>query len=270
MKNYPHIAQKLYNEPWLITKEKHESLAALFEAHIRGDKTLFDSEDDDQEDGSAIVRQVGQTLIIPVHGVLGKHLSQLEMLCGGCSVDAIGQELDKAESAYGVANVLLDFRSPGGTVSGIPELARKISNFSKDITAFTDVDCCSGALWLASQADSFYCTESAMTGSCGAYSIYLDRSRQLEEAGIVVNAISSGEFKLAGSSFKPMTDAERAMLQGQMDDIHDKFKAAVNSKRSVEAQYLQGQVFYGDEAAEIGMVDGIVEDMQEVLDNLMG
>lgn len=270
MKNYPHIAQKLYNEPWLITKEKHDNLVALFEAHISGNKIgLFDDEEEDGDD-STDPRMIGRTLVIPVHGVLGKHLSSLEMMCGGCSVDAIGKELDKAESSYQVANVLLDFRSPGGVVSGIPELGKKISAMSKDVVSFTDLDCCSGALWLASQADKFYCTESSLVGSCGVYSIYLDRSQQLEEAGIKVNAISSGEFKLAGASFKPMTDRERAMLQGQCDDIHQKFQEALLKNRAVDKDALEGQVFYGEDALEVGMVDGLVEDMEEVLDDLMG
>lgn len=270
MKNYPHIAQKLYNEPWLITKEKHHAIVAMFESHIAGAETsIFSDDSKKKEDDDSIPRMHGSTLIVPVHGVLGKHLSSLEMMCGGASVDAIGKELDRAESSYQIKNVLLDFRSPGGVVSGIPELGRKIASMSKDVTAFTDVDCCSGALWLASQCDKFYATESAMVGSCGVYSIYLDRSKQLEEAGVKVNAISSGEFKLAGASFKPMTDQERAMLQAQCDGIHEKFKAAVTKNREVADDYLQGQVYYGDEAAEIGMIDGLVEDMSEVLESLM-
>lgn len=271
MKNYPHIAQKLYNEPWLITKEKHANLTALFESHLSGADLkagLFEQDGNNEEDDSA-PRMEGGTLIIPVHGVLGKHLSSLEMMCGGCSVDVIGKALDEAEAAYNVRNVLLDFRSPGGVVSGIPELGRKIASFSKDVAAYTDLECCSGALWLAAQTDKFYCTESAMVGSCGVYSIYLDRSKQLEEIGVKVNAISSGEFKLAGASFKPMTERERAMLQDQCDDIHRKFQEAITSKRNVADEYLQGQVFYGDAAADIGMIDGLVEDIDEVLE-MMG
>lgn len=269
MKNYPHIAQKLYNEPWLITKEKHQNLVALFEAHISGVQAGLFGEDKDENDESS-PRMIGQTLVIPVHGVLGKHLSSLEMMCGGCSVDAISKELDRAEASYQIRNVLLDFRTPGGVVSGIPELGRKIANMTKDVVGFTDIECCSGGLWLAEQTDKFYCTESALVGSCGVYSIYLDRSKQYEDAGVKVNAISSGEFKLAGASFKPMSDRERAMLQDQCDDIHQKFKEAILSKRAVEDEYLQGQVFYGDAAVDTGLVDGLAEDMQDVLQNLMG
>jgi len=270
MKNYPQIAQKLYNEPWLITKEKHDSLTALFEAHISGANIgIFDQQKDDSDEDDSSPRIDGQTLILPVHGVLGKHLSSLEMMCGGCSVDAIGKELDKAEASYQIRNILLDFRSPGGVVTGIPELGKKIASISKDVIAFTDSDCCSGALWLASQADKFYCTESASVGSCGVYSIYLDRSKQFEEMGMKVNAISAGEFKLAGASFKAMTERERAMLQDQVDDIHSKFKSAITSRRLVDAEYLEGQVFFGDAAAEIGMVDGLVDDMSEVIESFM-
>jgi signal peptide peptidase SppA len=266
MKNYPHIAQKLYNEEWLITKAKHETLCAVFEAHSRGEKAGLFDDDEEDKDTESKPRLIGQTQVVPVHGVLGKHLSSLEVWCGGCSVDAIGQQLDKAESDYRVKNVLMDFRTPGGVVTGIPELGQKIASMSKDVWAFTDIECCSGGIWLASQADKFYCTESAMVGSVGVYSIYLDRSKQLDEAGIKVNAISAGEFKLAGAPFKKMTEDERAMFQSRTDAIYTKFKEAITSKRQIDDEFLQGQVFYGDEAAAVGMVDGLVESFEDVID----
>ncbi len=268
MKNYTHIAERLYNEPWLITPEKHATLVRLFEAFTQGPSAgFFDSKDDNEPDESE-PRLNGSTLIIPVHGVLGKHLSGLEMMCGGCSMDAIGQSIDAADKNYQCQSILLDFRSPGGTVVGTPELGKKISSANKDVYAFTDYECCSGALWLASQCQGFYCTESAMVGSVGVYSIYTDRTKQLDEAGIKVNAISAGEYKLSGAPFRKMSDDERAMLQSQIDGMHERFKAAITSNRDVSDEYLQGQVFEGHEAAQYGFVDGLVDDLDGVLEML--
>lgn len=265
MKNYPQIASKLYGEPWLITKAKHESLTGLFEAHISTPDFVAIEYKEDEETGELKPETRGRNLILPVHGVLGKHLSFLEKWCGGFDVNTLSQWLDYADNSWQVERVILDVRSPGGTVTGIPEVAAKIRNLSKDVFAFSDLECCSGGLYLASQADEFYATESAQVGSVGVYSVFTDRTKQLDEMGVKVNAISAGKFKLAGAPFKTMTDDERKMFQARVDHIYEKFKAAVVSVRPVDEQYLQGQIFDGDEAAEIGMTSGTVDDIEDLL-----
>lgn len=267
MKSLPRIAERIYNEPWLITRQKHGTIQSVFEAHLAGQKVSLFEEDDD-EDSDSTARIVRQTMVIPVHGVLGKHLSSLEMMCGGCSVDEISKQIDAAEANYGIQKILFDFRSPGGNACGIPEIGEKIAAISKATEAFTDSDCCSGAYWMASQCDLISCTQSANLGSVGVYSIYTDRSKQLENAGIKVNPIVAGEFKIAGAPFKPMTDEERQMLQEQVDYLHSKFKVAVNDGRNGEIglDLLEGQVFYGDQAVKNGFADRIVESIEDCID----
>lgn len=266
MKSYPRIAQRIYNEPWLITRQKHATIQTVFEAHVSGEKVgLFD--DDEKDDGESKPRIVGSTQIIPVHGILGKHLSSFEMMCGGCSVDEVSKQIDAAEKNWQVQEVVFDFRSPGGNAQGIPEIGAKIAAMKKNTIAFTDSDCCSGAYWMASQCDSIVCTESADLGSVGVYSIYTDRSKQLEDAGVKVNAIVAGEFKLAGASFKPMTDEERKMLQDQVNYLHAKFQNAVTEGRrgKINSKLLEGQVFYGDQAVENGFADKLVDSIEDVI-----
>jgi len=267
MKQYPLIANKIYNEPWLITREKHLAIQQVFEAHIAGSADKVLGYDRDEDSGYPKPRFINGVMVIPVHGILGKHLSSLEIWCGGCSVEQISEHIKRAEEDFSVREVIFDFRSPGGTVSGIPELANQIGRMRKRATAFADLECCSGAIWLASQAKQFYVTESAVIGSVGVYSIYLDRSKQLEEMGIKVNAISSGEFKLTGASFKPMTEEEREMLQARIDGIYAKFKTAITSHREIPDEYLQGQVFYGDEALTYGFCDGLVEAIEDLFES---
>lgn len=271
MKNYPRIAHKIYNEAWLIERQTHGTIQNVFEAHISGAQIanekagLFDVDEDDADSKPRII---GHTQIIPVYGILGKHLSGFELMCGGCSVDEICKQIDAAEANWQVKQVVFDFRSPGGSAQGIPEAGAKIAGMKKATIAFTDDACCSGAYWLASQCDQVVCTESASIGSVGVYSIYTDRSKQLEDSGVTVNAIVAGKFKLAGASFKPMTDEERAMLLGQVTYLHSKFQIAVNNGRDgeIDIALLEGQVFYGDQAVENGFADRLVDSIEDVLE----
>jgi signal peptide peptidase SppA len=267
MKSYPRIAQRIYNEPWLIEDRMHETIQRVFEAHLIGESKQVGLLDDFIEPKEE-PRIVGNTQIIPVHGILGKHLSAFETSCGGCSVDEVSKMIDQAESNWQVRQIVFDFRSPGGNAQGIPEIGNKIANMKKATTAFTDSDCCSGAYWMAAQCDQILCTESADLGSIGVYSIYTDRSKQLEELGVKVNAIVAGDFKIAGASFKPMTPEERSMLLEQVEYLHQKFQVAVNDGRkgAIDIGLMEGQVFYGDQAVENGFADRLVDSIEDILE----
>jgi signal peptide peptidase SppA len=267
MKSLPRIAERIYNEPWLITRQKHATIQSVFEAHLAGQKvSLFEDDPDEEDDDDSTVRTIGRTMVIPVYGVLGKHLSSLEMMCGGCSIDQISKQIDEAEENFAVQKVVFDFRSPGGNACGVPEVGEKIAAMSKASEAFTDSDCCSGAYWLASQCDIISCTTSAEVGSVGVYSIYTDRSKQLEDAGVKVNPIVAGEFKIAGAPFKPMTDAERELLQGQVDFLHAKFQNAILEKREINPSLLEGQIYFGEQAIENGFADRLVASIADCIE----
>lgn len=203
--------------------------------------------------------------VIPVEGILGKRLDWFEASCGGCDCNDVAAALDLAAKSPAVQSVILDFNSPGGTVTGIPELGRKIAAFDKPIFAFTEVECCSAAYWLASQTDAIFATPSSVLGSVGVYLALLDESGWLEKEGLKVNAIVAGKYKLMGAPFKPLTDDERKMLQRDVNKIFDQFKAAITAQRTLDEEFLQGQVFDGDDALKIGMVDATVEAFSEVL-----
>ena len=272
--NIPRIVSKVIREPWLITPEKHHAIMAALEAKLNGGfQTFWDEDDETEPDHGArdqyreFQSSAGTIAVIPIHGIIGKHISSFEASCGGCSLDTIQSQLKTALSSPLISKVLLDINSPGGTVTGVPETAKLIREVAskKPLWAFTDADACSAALWLGSQANVFYATESSDVGSVGVRMVLLDVTEQLREEGIKVNAIYSGKYKLLGASFKTLTDEEREMLQTECDRIHTQFKEEATSVRKVADEHLQGQVFGGEEAQGIGMIDGVIDDLDDVL-----
>lgn len=278
MNNLPHIISKVTRQPWAITTEKLNAIMDVLNSRQGGDFRAMDYGEDNGEDDNErgeyreFQTTSGVVAVIPVHGILGKHLSSLEVACGGCSYDTIQTQLKVAGGSPRISKILLDIHSPGGTVTGTPETAKLIAEIgkTKPVWAFTDSECCSAALWMASQCGRFYCTESASVGSVGVRMVLLDYSRALEEEGVKVNAISSGKFKLLGADFKPLTDEEREMLQTDCDRVYGEFKRAVSAVRKVDDEHLQGQIFGGEEASGIGMVDGVIDDLDDVLQMLAG
>jgi signal peptide peptidase SppA len=269
VKNYPHILSKVYGEPWLITPEKHAAIRAALSSHIEGkqaDAVFFDEREEAREKKPQDYCY-GQTMIIPVHGIIGNRLSSMEVACGGCDLKALHELLDVAASMPMVQRVILDVDSPGGTVTGVPEAADAIADLTetKEVFAFTETLMCSAAYWLASQATEIFCTGSARVGSIGVYSIFEDWSEALKEEGVKVNAIYAGEMKLAGAYFKPMTDKERAMFQERTDKIYSQFKEAVTANRPISDDYMQGQVFDGEDAVKFGLASGTVDSIEDLI-----
>ena len=212
--------------------------------------------------------KMGQTAVVPMFGEMGKHLSLLETLWGGQDVDDVADALDDAVTDEGVENVILYISSPGGTVTGTPELARKVAaaNEQKPVIAYTDAQAASAAYWVGSQAGRFYASSSATVGSVGVYLALIDETERLAAEGVKVNAIHAGKWKLSGASFKPLTDEEREQFQTEVDTIHEEFKAAVTDKRpGIQASHLEGQEFDGATAAGLGLTDGVVDSLSDLL-----
>jgi len=268
MKSYPNVIAKLFYEPLIITHARHAAMARILESRMA--QGLPDNlPDDSQEPGQDQPEgwdTGGSDVIIPVHGVLVGHASDIPMSTCGCGCDEVARMIDEALADSNVRRLVFDFNSPGGAVTGIPELGRKIAGIvSKETIGFTDSECCSGALWLATQCQRFYATESSVVGSIGVWCAFLEQSRQMDREGVSVQEISAGKYKTMGAYWKPLTKEEKGMIQRQVDKIFGQFKEAVNLRRLVADEFMQGQIFDGAEAAACGLCDGVVEGLEELL-----
>jgi ClpP class serine protease len=79
----------------------------------------------------------------------------------------------------------------------------------------------------------------------------------------------SGDLKGAGIDGTDLTEAQKKMLTDQTIEIHEDFKADVLSVRSfVPESAMQGQCFSGKKAAEVGLVTGLVNGFDELMQKL--
>ena len=270
MKSFPTIISKL-SEPLLITPTKHAALWRVVEAHLSGSipVRIQDDEDGGGSDDGGDYRQIGDKAIIPVHGVIGRHLEKMASASPGCDLDLLDAMIDTAEYDKSVKTVIYDFRTPGGDANGVPETAAKILRSSKDTVGFFDQECCSGGAWLAAQCQRLYGTGSGRFGSIGAYCVILDRSRAIQNEGINVQAISAGKFKLMGAPWKPLTEEEKQIIQTHINKLDARFHVAMNAVRACSDENMgTGLCFDGEEAAARGLIDGVADDLDEVLEFL--
>lgn len=263
MKNYPQIISRVYREPWCILPTVHQAIRRVLASRLEGEPGEVGIATAPEE----LETSVGAASIVPVFGILGKHLSMIEMLCGGCDIDTVRRDLEAAVEDGNTDRVILYFNSPGGVYTGIPELARFIreADASKPVYAYTDSCMCSGAYWLASSARMIIVSPSSTVGSVGVYSVYLDETEALSMEGYKVNAISAGKLKLMGASFKEMTKEERAILQTEADRIHAEFRAAVTIRGPIADDDMEGDTYSGDQAVAIDMADATADTLEDAV-----
>jgi hypothetical protein len=151
---YHQIVAALLEEPLLITAGAHASLARLFEEHRTLDAEEFKARREGVDYCGEEVELEQMEVIdgiahIPISGPIGKGLGKFEKGAGAVDVDDVMTELDEAEDDPNVRAIILDIDSPGGMVSGTPELADRVAACQKPVYAFTAGQMCSAAYWIA-------------------------------------------------------------------------------------------------------------------------
>ena len=287
MPNYPHILARLRRTVWASTPETVDAVSALLDAAMSGglNSDLTAQTNDrrmpamsaqansmfgENTAESAPYHMHGSTAVIPVFGVVGKHLSSMEILCGGLDVDALCSVVDAAVADESVEQAVLWFNSPGGVVTGVPEAARRIAaaNKHKKFYAYTDGMCCSAAYWLAAQCEHIFAAPSSDVGSIGVYLSWIDQTDAALEQGLKLELIKAGDFKAMGHPLQHLSDEERNMLQAEVDEIWDMFKAACTATRSLDDSTMQGQTFSYDSQLSSGLVDAHIDSIGELLADL--
>ena len=98
---------------------------------------------------------------------------------------------------------------------------------------------------------------------------HYDARRLMEKVGVKTDSIASHPLKGMGSFTKPMTEQEREILQGLVDESFTRFKDIVKHGRpkfeknpTALDRLATGQVYTADQAAQSGLVDkvGWIED----------
>jgi protease-4 len=205
-------------------------------------------------------------MLIRVHGIIGRHLGWLEMMCGGYDLDWLNADLDALEADASIHTVIFDFNTPGGIMPGVAEAAARIAALNVATIAYTDGECCSAGYYLAAACDEIVSSPSATVGSIGVYIAGIDSSRAWEQEGLKLKLFRDGKLKGIGLDGKEWTPDEDAFLQSRIDKASGLFKGFVRAQRpGVSDETMQGQWFDGDDAAQKGLVDDLSPDLKSVI-----
>jgi serine protease SohB len=110
---------------------------------------------------------------------------------------------------------------------------------------------------MACVADRIVAAPFAILGSIGVIAQIPNFNRMLESHGVDFEQITAGQYKRNITMFGKNTDADRAKLKEELEDVHSLFKSAVGRYRpKLDLQKVAtGEHWYGTRALELGLVD---------------
>lgn len=207
-------------------------------------------------------QEPGFVAVIPVHGVILNRADSFDEVSGMVGCETISSMLRRAAADPDVKAILFDFDSPGGMVSGVPELAAEIAACPKYTVAVANQLCASAAYWLMAQCDDVVCSPSGEVGSIGVVSIHEDLSKAYDAAGVGHTIIKSSEFKYEGNPYEPLSDEAKSQMQADINAfdgmfVKDVAKGRGVSMAKVRADFGQGRTLLATDALKAGMIDRV-------------
>jgi signal peptide peptidase SppA len=269
---YSAIVRAVYSSVWAILPEKLEAIAEFLHMKVAGGTSAPEIINAIRAENAAAAARVkslatgkpGSVAVLPLYGLINQRASGDFSGPSGTSVQEFTQQFRQAVNDPNVTAIVIDVDSPGGTVSGVDELATEIFNARKQkkITAVSNCLCASAAYYLASQASEMVVSPSSLTGSIGVYQLHEDDSAALDNMGVKFTFISAGKYKTEGNSFQPLDDEARTAMQGVVDDFYGMFTKAVARGRGVAVKSVvngfgQGRCLTAQDAVKQGLADRI-------------
>lgn len=164
--------------------------------------------------------------------------------------------------------IMLVINSPGGTVYESDETWQRLMDYkeqtNRPVYAYMEQMAASGGYYIAAPADQIYINRNGLTGSIGVIGgMSIDASKFMEDLGVKVDYIHSGDNKVMGNMFQPMTEEQRNILQQMSDEYYGQFVSIVADGRKMDRQRVReladGRIYTPNQAKENGLVDGISE-----------
>lgn len=189
----------------------------------------------------------------------------------------VKRQIDQIRYDEDVKAIVLRVNSPGGSVTGSDYLYHYLSKLVKEreipLVVSMGGIAASGAYYISMAVgdtkDCIFAEPTTWTGSIGVIIPHYNVAGLMEDYHVEEDSVKSHPLKAIGSPLKRMTEEERAILQGLVDESFLGFKKIVMQGRpafrkdpAALDKLATGQVYAARQALDAGLIDkvGFVED----------
>ena len=198
--------------------------------------------------------------VFPIEGVILPYYGIIEapLITTPAMVDEF---MNRVEQQSEIKAVLVEINSPGGTPVAAERIAKRIHDSSLPSVGLIGDIGASGGYLVAAATNYLVASPMSEVGSIGVTMSYLENSKKNEEEGLTYVELSTGEFKDSGSPDKPLSEAERAMFEKDLEVIHKEFITQVAGYRNKSFEDISaladGSAMTGQRAKDSGLIDAV-------------
>ncbi len=211
--------------------------------------------------------------VIAIHNEIVEHHGDGAFHGSDVDGDEIALRLRAAGRDTHVKAVVLDLDTGGGDVTATDMIYHQVlavREAGKPVIAVMGSVCASGGYYIATAADTIITAPSTITGSIGVIFESPDLHGFVTgHLGIDVTVIKSGALKDIGSPMRAMTDEEKKIIQGMVDQSYEQFLGVVADRRKGHGPLpldrqaalerirtiADGRVITGTQAIQAGLAD---------------
>jgi len=211
-------------------------------------------------------------------------LVRIEGMIDEALAERVGRILDVYKKHSATSAVLIRVNSGGGSVSASEELYAKICSLDKikPVVTYFGGAGASGAYYATCGSREIIANPGCLTGSIGVLMQFMQMEGLFQKLGVRYEVIKSGPVKDAGSFSRGLTERERALFQGTIDDVYARFLEVILTHRTDDMarvlaaqrktkpenisteeifKYLKsiadGRILTGRQAKRLGLVDSV-------------
>jgi len=169
--------------------------------------------------------------------------------------------LRRAREDSRALGVLLWVDSPGGSAEASDLIHREVVRVreKKPVVAYFGEVAASGGYYVAAHANAIVAQPLGLTGSIGVVSARLLASQLLDRVGIRTEVLRTGPHADIYSPHRALTDAERGLMNRELDAFYESFVALVADGRGRTVDEIEplarGRVWLAADAHRHGLVD---------------
>jgi signal peptide peptidase SppA len=199
--------------------------------------------------------------VVELHGLIAPRPGLLNL-------NGVSPLIERAFDTARGRPVILHIDSPGGSPVQsdlIATLVRRRAEKAKvEVHAVIGDVGASGGYWIACAADRIHANPMSIVGSVGVRGGGFGFSDLLDRIGIERRLYTAGENKARLDPFLPERPEDVAFTRALLDELHERFKSWVRSRRDGrltgdETALFDGSFMLGERALKLGLVDGFAD-----------
>ncbi len=175
----------------------------------------------------------------------------------------LGDRLREAAEDDDVKAVVLRMNSPGGDAFLSEQLWHAVKQLrsKKPVVVSMGDYAASGGYYISSAANRIVAQPNTLTGSIGIFGLFPNFSELVQKVGVNVEVVKTNDFAdlTISMPYKPLTNEQRALIQGHVERGYDIFLSRVAEGRHMTKAQVdsvgQGRVWLGRKAQTLGLVD---------------